>query len=91
MFLFDCLSQITDALNVKFNYLYKVCFYIFTRCSPKGKSQEKYRVSKQFDGNSSHTDGSSKPLSPQFWPDVNEIKINITNDCDIDLGSKSEI
>lgn len=68
-----------------------ICCRRCSKCLPKGKSQEKYRVSKQFDGNSSHTDGSSKPLSPQFWPDVNEIKINITNDCDIDLGSKSEI
>uniref|UniRef100_K1RDR5 A disintegrin and metalloproteinase with thrombospondin motifs 2 n=1 Tax=Magallana gigas TaxID=29159 RepID=K1RDR5_MAGGI len=68
-----------------------ICCRRCSKCSPKGKSQEKYRVSKQFDGNSSRTDGSSKPLSPQFWPDVDEIKINITNDCDIDLGSKSEI
>lgn len=68
-----------------------VCCPRCSKWSPKGKSQEKYQVSKHFHGNSSHIDGSSKPLSPQFRQDVNEIKIQITNDDHIDLGSKSEI
>lgn len=62
-------------------------------CTPKGKRQEKYQISRQYDGSASPIDASSKPLSTLIWLDSSEIKICITSDenDEIDLGSKSDI
>ncbi|XP_022337758.2 A disintegrin and metalloproteinase with thrombospondin motifs 1-like [Crassostrea virginica] len=57
----------------------------FSKCKPKGKHHEKYRVSGHFDLTSGH----SKPLNRDSWTDMNEIKINL--DDNWNLGSKSEI